>query len=202
MKKILTLNCEIVEQLKPKDSRWNKPAELTISCLGLQWQEKAAKVSYCWIPGEDVLYWDGIIDELNSDEVQRILNAADLVVTFNGERFDFPLMEAAGFDMGHAKEVSYDIVVAFVKAAGHWISLEALVKSPVGRGKTGRRSLASQLWKGATVLRKLAGYGVDIGEIIGEDWQESDLVQGALSLYQAVINYCLDDVVLTREVFD
>lgn len=202
MNRILTLDCEIVEHLKPKDRCWKKPEQLTISCLGLVWQAKAEKLPCWWVGDEDareIIRDDHYVDK---SEVQHYLDTADLVVSFNGERFDFPLMKGAGFDMTHAREVSYDIMVAFVSAAGHRISLDALAKSLVGRGKTGTGSLAPQLWRSACQLVDL----VETERCLHKDgvhnsyslaWQE-----GAKYLYQAVIHYCLDDVVLTCEIFD
>lgn len=202
MMKILTIDCEIVEQLEPKDPRWNKPAELTISCLGLSWQRKAEILPAWWVGDEDVREITRDDRYADKSEVQHYLDTADLVISFNGERFDFPLMEGAGFDVSHAREVSYDIMAEFVKAARHRISLDVLAKSLVGRGKSGTGSLAPQLWRSACQLVDL----VETERCLHKDgvhnsyslaWQE-----GAKYLFQAVISYCLDDVALTREVFD
>lgn len=202
MNKILTLDCEITECLEKDDPRWNDPSKLTVSVLGFQWQEANEKDLYYWVPDEGIHYLNVECDDILADDVQSALDDADIVITFNGEHFDFPLLEGAGFNMSHAKEVSYDIMAEFQKVAGHRISLDALAKNLVGRSKTGSGYLAPQLWCAAHELSVFAEYEKCPADPARYDEVVSSCRAGAKFLYEAVVRYCLDDVTLTREIFD
>jgi len=109
LKRVLTLDCEIAESLGKEDPRWENSNELTLTVWGLQDQLGAAKTLNWYSPNESLEAIVGRDDCLNFDTAQVILDSADLVITFNGERFDFPLLEGAGFNLEHARSESISI---------------------------------------------------------------------------------------------
>jgi hypothetical protein len=193
--RIVTLDCEI----KEIDPDWNQPETLTLSVLGIGGE------TLNWYSPDELLL--GRKDTMTKTQVQRTLDSADLVISFNGEKFDFQVLETAGFDMTHARQVHYDLLVEFALASsnqkdsdrfpynGDWvksllmnkhhrISLDGMCKALGIPPKTGTGADAPKLWKSATFL---------YGQTLNLDSQTS-----AKFLYNAVIDYCLNDVSLTK----
>ncbi len=98
-----------------------------------------------------------------------ILERADLLVGFNSDTFDIPILNKY-YPGDLSQTPSLDILSEVYKTLGRRIRLEALAQGTLGRGKSGD------------------------GKFAGDWWKEGD--------YEKVKNYCLDDVRLTREIFD
>lgn len=145
---------------------------------------------------------DDSISVLDFGTVQTYLNAADIVLTFNGEHFDFAVLEGAGFDMSHAREVSYDLMAKFVDATKHRISLKDFAKALGVMEKTGSGENTVQLWQAANMLIETPPHPVAFHDVLGPTEREASNAAGAKHLYGAVIDYCLDDVKITRECYN
>lgn len=115
----------------------------------------------------------------NKEEMERLINRAYSVITFNGEAFDHKVLSAT-WDIEVPVERSYDLLCEVWQAAGlsrtydhathKGYTLDAIAKVNLGEGKTGH------------------------GAIAPIDWQ-----QGKIG---SVIDYCLMDVRLTKGLID
>ena len=136
---------------------WAKPWEAGLSCCG---------VWISWLGGSD-----GRLRLFGADDVERIvqlIEAADEVVSWNGHRFDLPLLGGLHGKSFHVKS-HFDFLAVIRSTTGIRHRLEDVGRLTLGRGKTGKGSSAPGLW------------------------QRRDLA--------ALHTYCLDDVVLTRDLW-
>ena len=189
--RILTLDLETTDWAERGDPRWDNPSQFGLAILGIevnggpQW----------WGPPTDMMNMCEDLQATNFPVIQEHLDNADIVITFNGEHFNFAVLEGAGFDITHARAVSYDLMAAFVKVAGHRINLANFAKALGVGEKTGSGENATQLWQAATFLLEQA-----------TPHRESPFVHttraGAKHLYQSVRDYCLNNVALTRACYD
>lgn len=98
-----------------------------------------------------------------------ILEHADLLVGFNSDTFDIPLLNRY-YPGDLATIPSLDLLVEVQKALGRRIRLQSLAEATLGKGKSGD------------------------GLKAGEWWKEGDI--------EKVREYCIDDVRLTRALYD
>ena len=118
---------------------------------------------------------DSLTGEYSSyfrEELSRlwpILERADLLIGFNSDTFDIPLLNR--YYPGDLTYLhSLDLLVEVQKALGRRVRLQSLAEATLGRGKLGDGSSASEWWK-----------------------------QGEKN---KVRDYCLEDVRLTRELYE
>lgn len=117
-------------------------------------------------PGKVIRLWD----KHTLHPLYDHLMAADLLVSFNGIRFDLPVIEGV-LGSVHPHPDHYDILTEIWKAIGGkdyskcW-GLDAMAKGTLGSGKSGHGAVAPILAQ--------AGH------------------------WAALFNYCMDDVLLTR----
>lgn len=98
-----------------------------------------------------------------------ILEHADLLIGFNSDAFDIPLLNR--YYPGDLSRLhSLDLLSEVQKALGRRIRLQSLVEATLGKGKSGD------------------------GLTVGEWWKEGKK--------DDVAKYCLEDVRLTRELYD
>ena len=98
-----------------------------------------------------------------------ILEKADLLVGFNSNAFDIPLLNRCyPGDLTHIR--SLDLLTEVQQVLGRRIRLDSLAQATLGKGKTGD-GLKAMVW-----------------------WQEGK--------YDKVREYCIEDVRLTRELYD
>lgn len=102
-------------------------------------------------------------------ELWPIMENAEMLVTFNGDHFDIPLLNKyyAG-DLFKIK--SLDLLKEMQKSAGRRMKLDQIAEGTLGTKKSGNGMDAIKWWRG--------------GEI------------------EKVKNYCLDDVRITKELYD
>ncbi len=98
-----------------------------------------------------------------------ILEHADLLIGFNSDSFDIPLLNRY-YPGDLAKIRSLDLLVEVHKALGRRIRLQSLAEATLGRGKKGDGLKAVEWWQ-----------------------------QG---LYDKVREYCIEDVRLTKELYE
>lgn len=98
-----------------------------------------------------------------------ILEQADMLITFNGDHFDIPLLNKYySGDLGKIK--SLDLLVEVKNVLGKRIKLDTIAEATLGIKKSGHGLEAVTWWK--------------TGEI------------------DKIIKYCIDDVKITKDVYD
>lgn len=98
-----------------------------------------------------------------------ILETADMLVTFNGDHFDLPLLNK--YYHGSLDKIkSLDLLVEIRKSLGRRIKLDSIAEATLGRNKSGHGLEAITWWRN--------------GEI------------------DKIIKYCLEDVKITKEVYE
>lgn len=107
------------------------------------------------------------------DAMWEIFKKTDLMITFNGEYFDIPLLnkyyKKAG--LGDLKEIrSLDIFKEIKQTSGRWLKLDNVAKGTFGISKSGD-GLEAVKW-----------------------WREGKI--------EEIKKYCLDDVKITKDVYD
>jgi DNA polymerase elongation subunit (family B) len=113
-----------------------------------------------------------VYDKKSIRDLVNHLRAADMVVSFNGDGFDFPLLEAIYGDKLEIN-VSYDILQAIWDILGKktkGYKLNDISTRTLGISKTGEGSLAPVLWAEGRIAE--------------------------------VIDYCIADVWITKKLFD
>jgi DEAD/DEAH box helicase domain-containing protein len=98
-----------------------------------------------------------------------ILERADLLIGFNSDHFDIPLLNK--YYTGDLSRIkSLDLLKEIKNSLGRRIKLDTIAEATLGRGKIGHGLEATVWWKN------------------GE--------------YEKVIKYCLEDVKITKEVYE
>ncbi len=98
-----------------------------------------------------------------------ILESADMLITFNGDHFDIPLLDKY-YSGDLTKIKSLDLLKEIKNSLGRRIKLDTIAEATLGTGKSGHGLEAITWWKN--------------GEI------------------DKLIKYCIDDVRITKEVYD
>lgn len=98
-----------------------------------------------------------------------ILEQADMLITFNGDHFDIPLLDK--YYSGDLKKIkSLDLLVEVKKSLGRRIKLDTIAEATLGTKKIGHGLEAVSWWKS--------------GEI------------------DKIIKYCIEDVKITKTLYD
>jgi len=119
-----------------------------------------------------------VFAEDNFDEFQKLVDSSELVVGFNSIAFDNRLCEAN--DLIVSDEKSYDLLVEIWKAAG--LGKEFDWRTHAGFGLDACAKANFHLEK--------TGHGA----LAPVDWQRGNIGK--------VVDYCLNDVYLTKRLFD
>ena len=98
-----------------------------------------------------------------------IIEQADMLITFNGDHFDIPLLNKY-YSGDLTKIKSLDLLVEVKKSLGHRVKLDTLAEATLGKKKIGHGLEAIAWWKS--------------GEI------------------DKIIKYCIDDVRITKELYE
>ncbi len=98
-----------------------------------------------------------------------ILEKADMLITFNGDHFDIPLLNKY-YPGDLTKIKSLDLLKEVKKVLGFRIKLDSIAGATLGTGKSGNGLEAVTWWKN--------------GEI------------------DKIIKYCIDDVKVTKDIYD
>lgn len=98
-----------------------------------------------------------------------ILERADVIITFNGDHFDIPLLNKY-YSGDLTKIKSLDVLKEVRKSLGFRVGLDNIASATLGKGKIGHGLEAIEWWKN--------------GEI------------------DKIIKYCIEDVRITKEVYD
>jgi DEAD/DEAH box helicase domain-containing protein len=107
--------------------------------------------------------------EKDFKDLWPILEAADALVTWNGDHFDIPLLNK--YYSGDLTKIrSLDLMKEVQKSLGRRLKLATVGEATLGKGKSGHGAEAIEWWRN--------------GEI------------------DKLIAYCIDDVKLTRELYD
>jgi len=201
IERIMTLDTETQLLSNQVENGFDNIKAFGLSAMACYIVTPATYYSIAYSPVEPVNDHINKYTPTDHHEIQTELDSADLVVTFNGERFDFTILESAGFDMTNARSRSYDILAEFTKAAGHRISLADLAANYGMMEKSLDGADAPLLWQAAERLRNheyskmlypdsISHPAVNrIGNIIAD------------IIIEIITEYCIDDVKLTWEVF-
>lgn len=108
-----------------------------------------------------------IYDAMSLQQLQSDIDAADVIVSFNGDGFDSKVLKTNGVVV--PAEKSFDLLAKIKRANGSWFSLDGMAEKNLGICKTGNGALAPIKWQ-----------------------------QGRRA---EVINYCLNDVLMTYELY-
>ncbi len=132
----------------------NNPADLDISVICTHDSETNEFASYL---------------EADFSKLWPIMEQADILVTWNGDHFDIPLLNKyyAG-DLSNIKSV--DLMREVQNVLGRRLKLDSVGEATLGRNKSGHGLDAIEWWRN--------------GEV------------------EKVIKYCIEDVRLTRDVYD
>ena len=132
----------------------NDPSKLDISIVGVYDSETKTYATYA-------------VSEF--DKLWPILERTDLLIGFNSDHFDIPLLNRY-YPGDLTKIKSLDLLVEVKRAFGRRLRLDSIAEATLGVNKSGHGLEAVQWWK---------------------DGKE-DLVR----------KYCIDDVKITKEVYD
>ena len=132
----------------------NDPKDLDISVVCLYDYETDAYSSYL---------------QEDFGKLWPILENADMLITFNGDHFDIPLLDKY-YPGDLTKIKSLDILKEVKKSLGFRLKLDSIATATLGTGKSGHGLEAVTWWKN--------------GEI------------------EKLIKYCIDDVKVTKDVYD
>ena len=98
-----------------------------------------------------------------------ILEQADMLITFNGDHFDIPLLNKY-YPGDLTKIKSLDLLVEVRNSLGRRIKLDTLAEATLGRNKSGH-GLEAIVW-----------------------WQNGEI--------DKIIKYCIEDVRITKDLYD
>lgn len=183
MKKILIYDCEIIKAIRdPKKvdlahieycNGWDDYENMGISVIGVN----AIFDDIDEVTNFNTLLNNNVMEQLNA--FQYGLNVTDVLVGFNNQSFDDKLLKANGF-------IIPDTIINY--------------------------DLLAEIWEGAGLGREFvypthAGFGLDaickangLGEKSGDGANAAILWQKGK--HQEVIDYCENDIRLTRKLFD
>lgn len=132
----------------------NNPADLNISVVGIY-------------DSETKLYSTFLQEEFG--KLWPIIENADMLVTFNGEHFDIPLLDKY-YPGDLFKIKSIDLLKEMQKSAGRRMKLDQIAEGTLGVNKSGHGLDAIKWWKDREV--------------------------------EKVKKYCLDDVRITKDLYE
>lgn len=118
---------------------------------------------------------DSLTDEYTSYLVEDlpklwpILEQADMLITFNGDHFDIPILNKY-YSGDLTKIKSLDLLVEVRNSLGRRIKLDTLAEATLGKKKSGH-GLDAITW-----------------------WQQGEI--------EKIIKYCIEDVKITKELYD
>ncbi|MEK7669054.1 MAG: ribonuclease H-like domain-containing protein [Patescibacteria group bacterium] len=132
----------------------NNPADLSISVVGIYEYENDKYNTF-------------LVEEFSN--LWPIIENADMLITFNGDHFDIPLLNKY-YSGDLSKIKSLDILKEMQKVAGRRMKLDQIAEGSLGVNKT--------------------GHGLDAIKW----WREGEI--------EKVKKYCLDDVRITKDVYE
>ncbi|HEY4498733.1 MAG TPA: ribonuclease H-like domain-containing protein [Candidatus Paceibacterota bacterium] len=136
------------------DTGSNDPASLTLACVCIHDSETNSYSSY---------------REEELEGLWPILEKTDLLIGFNSDHFDIPLLNK--YYRGDLTKIkSLDLLKEVRNSLGRRIKLDTLAEATLGRKKIAD-GLQAGIW-----------------------WKEGE--------YQKVIDYCIEDVRITREIYE
>ena len=118
---------------------------------------------------------DSLTDEYTSylqedlPKLWPIIEQADMLITFNGDHFDIPLLNKY-YSGDLTKIKSLDLLVEVRNSLGRRIKLDTLAEATLGKNKSGH-GLDAITW-----------------------WQQGEI--------EKIIKYCIEDVKITKEIYE
>lgn len=186
--KILIYDCEIIKAVpveykneKPIEgieycAGWHDHKNMGISVIGTYNNWNKDTLAFIDTSIYNSTKWISDIKPL--EDFQQLLNECDVLVGFNNQHFDDKLIQANGFTIPE-KVVNYDILVEIWRAVG----IEPPFVYPTHAGYSLKQTCE------ANSLSAKTGDGANAAI----QWQRGK--------YQEVIDYCLNDIKITTELF-
>lgn len=115
----------------------------------------------------------------------------DVVVSFNGIRFDNPIICRDAEALKALNDKSFDMLVELQKILGHRVKLDQLAEGTLGMCKSADGINAVMWWKAARTLRDLEA----------DTHVEAAAEIGAEALLSRIKAYCVRDVRILRDIF-
>ena len=148
----ITFDCETKNTFQDANSTEAKDLDLSVVCI------------HDSLTGECSSFFEQDLNKL-----WPILENADMLISFNGEHFDIPLLNK--YYSGDLTKIKHiDLMKEVKKSIGRRIKLDTLA--------------------GATLGIKKSGHGLEAIEW----WRNGEL--------DKLVKYCIDDVKITRELYD
>ena len=218
--KTITLDCETlrtaaeIQATHNLNSGFDRPDLMGLACLMLGTEAEAydgrqarklPRLDYTLVfpidneIDEQERLWS-MYDAHSVEYAQEVIDSYDRIISFNGEAFDFKVLEGVGFDTSGWKEKSFDIAARFSEAAGHRISLSNLAKSLLKEEKSLEGTQAVDYWNGGLALLR--------AEQRERGWKDENIyraeqyLSSAVHLFDTVIDYCKSDVAITKRIYD
>tara|TARA_Y100000310_G_scaffold293680_1_gene323449 strand:- start:714 stop:1346 length:633 start_codon:yes stop_codon:yes gene_type:complete len=177
--KIAYLDCETQFLANEIEGGFSNPQGMGLTVLCIRY----AQVTHIYTPEEKAIKSIGIAPSFlltTKEACQTILDDAECIVSFNGIRFDYKVLEGVGFDTEDWEEKSYDILVQFHTAKGFRVSLDKLAGANLkDQTKSMDGIKAVKTWRDAVGLYSKMDYAV------------------AQDKFVQVIHYCIQDVKVT-----
>ena len=186
--KILIYDCEIIKAVMPDYANqakiegieycegWHDHSNMGISVIGTY--NNWTKESVAYVNFDDILPMDRESSWRPLNDFQDLLNQADVLVGFNNQSFDDNLIKANGFTIPE-NILNYDILVEIWKAVG----IEPPFVYPTHAGYSLKQTCE------ANGLPPKTGDGANAAV----QWQRGE--------HKKVIDYCLNDIKITTELF-
>lgn len=169
--KTLIYDCEIIKCIPPKDGNFDPTLQY---CGGWRdFDNMGISVIGCWTNWDNQIW---IFREGNFQTFQRLVNESDMIVGFNSIAFDDNLCRANGIKI----KTDYDLLQEVWWAAG----MPRQYVYGITRAGYNLNKLAK-----ANLGKSKSGEG----SLAPVDWQQGK--------YWKVINYCVDDVLITKAIW-
>ncbi len=128
----------------------------------------ALDISVVCIHDSETLLYSSFLEE-DFNKLWPIIEQADMLITFNGNHFDIPLLNK--YYSGDLKKIkSLDLMAEVKNVLGRRIKLDTLAEATLGK-KKGANGLDAITW-----------------------WQNGEI--------DKIIKYCIEDVKITKELYD
>lgn len=208
--KIAFLDTETLRLASEVKGGWGNPGGMGLACLCFKVSENVAQIYIPDIEARAVLSGrcaDICLAESGraefiktSKEAQNLLDACDLIVGFNSVKFDYAVLEGAGFKTSDWIPKSYDILQEFYSKMGFRVSLDNMAQATIGESKISEGIQAVEDWNDGLNL-----ISESLRIPVKEKWVMNKIrgayYECAKILLKEVIDYCVDDVNVTARLF-
>lgn len=193
---ILTLDIETEYWSDEVDGKFDNAEAFGIAVMVMRVSDGKRDDTYVYAPHVPQHTLPGGYRYIN-EGVDALIDEADVVVTFNGEAFDFRVMEGAGIDTAAATTKSFDIFTKLRDASGDWMGLDKLSAYVLGARKVLDGRKAVQFWRAGRCLLEAKWPDMRFQTPL----THSARISVSKACFDEVIRYCIDDVDKTYRLY-